>query len=219
MARIGFFSSTRRCIGGIVALIGIIMILPSIGIFLVADAIYGKPVLDSTTQISLTGTPTIVVINSTFKAGNDYDIHMKYVVGSVAHDPPTSSFTVNMVAVSSSPSQISVDSKTTSDSQFNQTTTYSFDKLEFPEDLTSDVVLTFTFVVVSKQDISSIAFTIEIYENPNRPLVNTLNRVATILLIPGIIVIVIGACISGPSNSRRSGRSTGSSSGMRFKRA
>jgi hypothetical protein len=190
------------------------MILPSLGIFAFAGIIYGKPVYEKTETIPLDGTPKNLIISDVLKAGNDYDIKMEYNVEPIKRDPPTSTFQIQMIAViTPGPIADTILSKTTTENtKFNETSEYNFapansnkNYYEFPDDLTADVTLNFTFKVLSAIDIESITFRIRIYANPNRALVDRLNQIGLILLIPGIIVLVIAACIAGPSN--KSGRS------------
>jgi hypothetical protein len=208
----------RRTIGGIVVLIGLILIIPSIALFVLSDRIYGSPIVEPNKSLAIDGNVTIFEIKGIFKAGNNYDLKLQYVVTPNPSDPPNSTIVIVMNA-SSTPSFMGekIGSDIYEDlTPFNQTTDVIFKTYEFKDDFAENLDLILTFNVTHALNIVGVKVTLKIYENPNREMADLVAKIGLILLIPGIIVIIIGACIAGPSNRRGGGGSRSSpSSGRR----
>jgi hypothetical protein len=209
-----FIGATRRCVGGIVALIGVILILPSIGLFFVADWVYGKPIYTAETAMTSSDRVKNITINGVMKQSNDYDIKV-IVVARVENIDQLGSFNVKMDSIKTG-SGLAAFPPTYpfSDNQVNESTTIS-DTWELKDKFAENANLVLIFNLTTSVNINSVSVKVEIYENPNRPLVETITKIGAILLIPGIIVIICGACIAGP---QRGGTTSGRTrvSGAKF---
>ncbi len=199
--------ATRRCVGGIVALIGIILILPSIGLFFIADWVYGKPIHTAETSMTQTDRVKTITINDVMKQGNDYDIRL-IVIARVVNIDQLGSFNVKMDSTKIGSGLAAFPATYPfNDNKVNDSTT-SDETWQLKEKFAENANLVLTFNLTTDININSVSVKVEIYQNPNRPLVETITNIGAILLIPGIIVIVCGACIAGPT---RTGTSSGRS--------
>jgi hypothetical protein len=196
----------RRILGGIIVLIGIIMIIPSIVGFVWANNIYegsykdGKTAsITSTTQVS-----DVIVLDVTgvLKSGNNYDI----VVKATGIQGPQTQAETGLLTVSCVITNGVSQTGAKSTGKFNESYgSMTLINMEIKNPIEADKDPKFTFTITAIADITSATLEIRIYENPNRALVNTINTIALVMLIPGICIIVCGAIIA-PPNRKGAGR-------------
>jgi hypothetical protein len=201
------FRSARGCIGCIVLIVGLILLIPAIGMFGIADWVYGNPV--AAKSETLTTTPKIIQMNGVMTAANDYDIRVK-VVADVVNDDILGAVNLQMLAIKSGADIADFPtSYSFTDSQINQSRSWS-ETWEFTAKFSNPANITLTFSILSQTNIASVKVTVEIYANPNRPLVQTLQKIGAVLLIPAILVIICGICIIGPQKRGQYGNRPGS---------
>ena len=184
----------RRCIGTVVIIIGVILCIPSILGFAYASNKYDEAKIG---EFPGTATPNVggsatINIPDMMKAGHNYDI----VVSMSAVGPYTNERT-GQITVSAVISGDISRSAVLSASGFNSTTSRS-QTFELEDNLAADSEITIVFNITSINNVSSVTVEVKLYEDPNRWLIGLVNNVATILLIPGIIVICCGCCIAPP---------------------
>ncbi len=193
-------SAARRMIGCCVILIGLILAIPSVIGLVIANRIYENAVVYNESQnmtpifvgTTVTFTPTGIM-----KAGNNYDI---VISGSFVG--PDSDVQSGAIAILVTPTGVTLPDTELSANSFNGTAFDSI-KLELLADISADVNPTIVFQLTSFTDVTSVQITVKIYENPNRPVVNFLNTLSLVFLIPSLIVCCCGCCIAPPSKQRR----------------
>jgi hypothetical protein len=180
-----------------------------------ADAVYGSPIYNQNHDVALNGTTKSVSLTGIFKAGNNYNIRVTFITTSNAPSE-TSSISYLMVATSS-PDWLgkSMNGNMGNNhyilSHFNGTDSYTMTPFDYPDNFPTNIDLILQFTVQGTPvQIVSAQINIKIFQNPNRPLSDFIGTLALWLLIPGIIIIFCGACVSGNtgksgSGSKRSG--------------
>jgi hypothetical protein len=187
-------------IGCCVIVIGLILAVPSILGLVISNRIYESAAVYNESQNM---TPILVGTTVTFtpighmKAGNDYDI---VISGSFVG--PQTEILSGAIAISVTPTGVILPDTTLSASSFNETA-YDSIKLEITADIVADINPTFVCQITSLIDVTSVQISVKIYENPNRSLVNFLNTLSLVFLIPALIVCCCGCCIAPPSRQRR----------------
>ncbi len=192
-------SGIRRTIGSCVLIIGLIMCIPSIAGYFLANSIYeSSNVYDQEKAIypfAINASITFDEIDGIMTAGNNYDVRITLeAVG------PASDIKDGSISVFSECNELSF-SRTIQLVNFNGTMSTSY-KNEMQQDRTTNVDPVFNITVLTFNNVTSASIRLRIYENPNRPLISTINSIATILLIPGLIVICCGCCIAPPKKKQ-----------------
>lgn len=196
-------TSARRVIGCVVVLVGLILCIPSIAGFFIANGIYERSYIGGSDDTVMTspfnGQVFTININGKLKAGHNYDIVVK--INSI--QGPNTMAQTGLLSMSLSVTGGLSHSDTVTTGNFNETTAISFNKWEITDNLVADVDLTFTLTITALTDVTSGQIEIRIYQDPARFWVNLINTVSFWLLIPGGLVICCGCCIAPPQRRSR----------------
>jgi hypothetical protein len=193
----------RRIIGCVVIVIGLILMIPSIAGFLIANGIYERSYIggDQTTMTSpFNGQVFTFNINDKLKTGHNYDIVVK--VNNIQGPDTMAQTGLLEMSLSVVGGTLSF-TDSTSTGNFNETTAMSFNKWEITDNLVANVDLTFTLTIISLNNVTGGQIEIRIYQDPARFWVNLINTVSFWLIIPGVLVVCCGCCIAPPQRRSR----------------
>ena len=193
----------RRSFTGIFVFIGIILLIPGILVLSIATRIYGLPIYETGQQFNtFVGYNNSLELEGVMQQGNNYDIRIEINVEAVPSNPQDSEITIRMTVqktgadIASLPSTYDFQA-----SDFNST--FISKKYEFKEDFVSDADATFRFEIIESTNIENIYIKIFLHENPRRLFASITTTIGLILLIPGALVLIFAACISGGCGRRR----------------
>lgn len=196
-------TGARRTCGCCIMVVGLIMLIPSIigliwsnNIYYNSEVTYTKNLDPYTITNPSVGDDHTFTATDVFTQSNNYDIKLFATAVGPAVVNGDGQFTVTV----SITGFLTVSDQTLTDSGFNSTSKGSdSDKLEFEEDLTQNYAsVDFLFEITSLNNVSSISFQLEIFENPKRQLVNTMNNISLLIAIPGAIVCCCGVIVAPP---------------------
>jgi hypothetical protein len=195
-ASVGLFSYGRKKCGGCIACIGCLMLIPALLVFVLADRVYGSPIATPEGTIPLNGSAVIIPVNGVMKAGKNYDIRIEVDVTVASPNIYLGAIYVDFYPIKTNTDLSNVVAWEFGETEINGT--YHDSKtFECATNFVANADLSFSVNASGISHIQSATATIKVYENPNRPLYKFLSTVGTVMLIPGIIVILIGACIAG----------------------
>ena len=186
-----------RSFTAFIVIFALIMCIPGIIFLSFSQTIYGQPKYQSGQMFDTSiGYSSVIELEGLMTEGNNYDIRIEISVAAIPANPPSSEVTIRMT-VTKTGVDIAALPTTYDFTQLNFNSTTFSQTYEFKEDFITDAEADFNFEVLESVNLTDIYIKIYLHENPRRVLSNIAMWLGLVLLIPGGIILIGLACLTG----------------------